>query len=105
MKRSPIIYLFLVLVIFISCGASVAQTYFDSLPRWDDAGVGDGPSKSPSAAPHAGVMYIENIVEPPCMQTNGECIDDKCNDDCYKNHGRDGRCMVVPDKNLCCCGI
>ncbi|CAO2836300.1 unnamed protein product [Amaranthus hypochondriacus] len=105
MKRSAILPLLLVLIAFISCGASMAQSYFDSLPRWDEAGAGDAPSESPTAAPEAGVMYLENVEEPPCMQTNGECIDDKCNDECLKNHGRDGRCMVVPDKNLCCCGI
>ena len=81
----------------------MAQTYVDSLPRWDEAGVGEAPSESPAVAPHPGVMYLKNVKEPPCMQTNCEYINDKCSDDCQRNHGRDGRCMVVPDKNLCCC--
>ncbi|CAO2836299.1 unnamed protein product [Amaranthus hypochondriacus] len=101
MKRSAVLPLLLVLIVFISCGVSMAETYFDSL----EAGVGDRPSEAPAATPNASVMYLENTEEPPCMQTNVECIDDKCSDDCQKNHGRDGRCMVIPDKNLCCCGI
>ncbi|CAO2836322.1 unnamed protein product [Amaranthus hypochondriacus] len=102
MKRSVILPLLLVLIVFISCGFSVAQTYVDSLPNLDEDKT---PTESPTEAPHAGVMYLENVEEPPCMETNDECIDDQCSDHCQKNHGQDGNCMALPNKNLCCCGM
>ena len=83
----------------------MAQTYVDSLPSLDEAGAGKTPSESPTAEPHAGVMYLENVEEPPCMQTNDQCIDDQCSAHCQKNHAQDGNCIALPDKNLCCCGM
>ncbi|CAO2836320.1 unnamed protein product [Amaranthus hypochondriacus] len=83
------------------------ETYSDFLPIWDSIEVGGAPvgSPDPAAAPDGSDVYQERVEEPPCMQTDTACNDEQCTINCQKLYGQDGGCMVVPDNNICCCGI
>lgn len=83
-------------------GTTLGQSYADFLPLWEPLLSEEAyDATTPSQAP----IGNDGEGEPPCLVTAGICDDDKCNDDCQKDYGQDGGCMVVPDRNICCCGM
>lgn len=82
-------------------GTTLAQSYADFLPIWEPIEAQNGPTGAPGLAPDGN----DGQGEPPCFLTENTCDDETCTSDCLTTYGQAGGCMVVPDMNMCCCGM